>query len=348
MYRRTQMKINFIIPFKRLSGGIRVAFIYANYLQSKGHDVCCYLPAISYKGKNQNLFFRLKASLSNTFKRENWYSVNFPIKVVPFISDTFVRNADITIATAWQTAYDVIELSPSKGRRIYFVQDYEIFNGAEEEVINTYKLHFRVITITSELKRIIQKYNNDVYVIYNGIFEEEKIVGNKRSNRPFTISLMYHESDHKNSLEGIAAIKTIFDKYTDINVQVFGRRIPQLTIIPNASFFELPSRRQIIDIYRNSDVYLFTSKQEAWGLPIIEAMANKCVVIGREIGALKEVYNGKNALIASSAEQMAKKIESLYQDRKALSKMQEEAYNSVKTMTWENSCAQFEQLILKG
>ena len=33
------MKINFVIPFKRLSGGIRVVFLYANYLVGKGHDV---------------------------------------------------------------------------------------------------------------------------------------------------------------------------------------------------------------------------------------------------------------------------------------------------------------------
>ena len=39
------MKINFIIPFKRLSGGIRVVYIYANYLVSQGHDVCCCLLA---------------------------------------------------------------------------------------------------------------------------------------------------------------------------------------------------------------------------------------------------------------------------------------------------------------
>ena len=29
------MRINFIIPFKRLSGGIRVVFLYANYLTEK-------------------------------------------------------------------------------------------------------------------------------------------------------------------------------------------------------------------------------------------------------------------------------------------------------------------------
>ena len=70
------MRINFIIPFKRLSGGIRVVFLYANYLTEKGYDVVCYVPMVSYRGKNQNALFRFKASLSNTFKPEHWFNAN--------------------------------------------------------------------------------------------------------------------------------------------------------------------------------------------------------------------------------------------------------------------------------
>ena len=38
------LKINIIIPSINLSGGIRVIFLYANYLVSQGHDVICYFP----------------------------------------------------------------------------------------------------------------------------------------------------------------------------------------------------------------------------------------------------------------------------------------------------------------
>ena len=85
------MKINFVIPFKRLSGGIRVVFLYANYLVGKGHDVVCYMPMVSYKGKDQSALFRLKASLSNTFKPEHWFDAKFKLKIVPVIKPKFIR-----------------------------------------------------------------------------------------------------------------------------------------------------------------------------------------------------------------------------------------------------------------
>ena len=59
------MIINIIIPFKRLSGGIKVAFLYANYLVEQGHDVKVYMPMVSYPGKGQSIPFRIKASISN-------------------------------------------------------------------------------------------------------------------------------------------------------------------------------------------------------------------------------------------------------------------------------------------
>ena len=117
------MRINFIIPFKRLSGGIRVVFLYANYLTEKGYDVVCYVPMVSYRGKNQNALFRFKASLSNTFKPEHWFNAKFDLKIVPIIAPFFIRNADVTVATAWQTAYDVAKLPERCGKKVYFVQD---------------------------------------------------------------------------------------------------------------------------------------------------------------------------------------------------------------------------------
>ena len=176
------MKINFIIPFKRMSGGIRVIYIYANYLVSQGHDVCCYLPAISYPGKNQNLLYRVRASISNAFKPEKWFDYKFKVKVVPVINNIFIRDADVVIASSWQTAYDVEKLAKKKGRKFYFVQGLETYNGDEERVNDTFKLNMRIITISSQLKDYINNFNDKVNIIHNGLFDEEFIQGEKEKN----------------------------------------------------------------------------------------------------------------------------------------------------------------------
>ncbi|MTV91305.1 glycoside hydrolase, partial [Streptococcus pneumoniae] len=80
------MKINFILPFKRMTGGIRVIYTYANYLIDQGHDVVCYVPMISYRGRNQTIFYRIKASLGNTLKNDNWFDKKFDLKRIPVVS----------------------------------------------------------------------------------------------------------------------------------------------------------------------------------------------------------------------------------------------------------------------
>lgn len=37
-------------------------------------------------------------------------------------------NADYIIATAWPTAYDVAKLSDKKGKKYYFIQDFEVWD----------------------------------------------------------------------------------------------------------------------------------------------------------------------------------------------------------------------------
>ena len=340
------MKINFIIPFKRMSGGIRVVYIYANYLTAKGHDVCCYLPMISYKGKDQSMLFRAKASLSNTIKKETWFDCNFPVKVVPAINNTFIRDADVVIATAWQTAYDVKKLNDCKGKKFYFVQDYETFNGSVKEVEQTYNLNIPIITINNELKSYINNFTKQVYVVYNGLFNSEYIYTSKPTSDKFRIIFMYHESAHKGSNEAIEVIKYLQNKYSDIEVTVFGRKI-DCQFPDNFKVLINPAREQLLNAYKESDVYLFTSTIEAWGLPIIEAMANRCAVIGRKLGALLELYDGDNAVIIKDTNEMKEQLEFFYINRHRLKEIQNNGFDTVKQLGWDNLAEKFEKIIMK-
>lgn len=70
--------------------------------------------------------------------------------------------------------------------------------------------------------------------------------------------------------------------------------------------------------YQKTDINLFTRKIEASGLTPVDAIVNKCVVIGREIGVLQKLYNGNNAIIASNKDEICPVKLSLYADRKYL------------------------------
>lgn len=338
-----RLKIHFIIPFKRMSGGIRVVYIYAKYLTEMGHDVTCYLPAVSYPGKNQNWLFRFKASVSNVIKKENWFDNNFPIKVVPVIKDCFIPDGDIVIATAWQTAYDVAKLSESKGKKFYFVQGYEVFNGERRKVEGSYDLGIPIITITKELARIIQKRTKRVSVIYNGLYKNEFLYGPKKTNEVLTIIIMFHEMPEKGTQFALDVISEVRKKIP-VRVIVFGRKIDTLGI-DGVEIYEDPERELLIDLYRQADIYLFTSRVDAWGLTALEAMANRCAVIGNNIGALHELSNGKNCVIVDKAEEYISTLLQLNDDRDKLKKIQDEGYLTAEGLIWENSQKQFLETI---
>lgn len=340
------MKINFILPFKRMSGGIRVVYIYANYLVQQGHEVCCYVPMISYRGKGQNILFRIKASLSNTIKKESWFECKFPVKIVPLIRDSFIEDADVVIATAWQTSFDVNKLSEKKGRKYYFIQGYEVFNGNINDVEKTYSLGISMITISKKLQNKLLKFSNDVSVIYNGLYDSEYIKGEKKHLNKFTIMIMYHEDEHKGTSEGLEVIQKIKEKYDNIQIIIFGRKISK-KFDQDYIVEESPQREKLMKLYEKADVYLFTSKIEAWGLPIVEAMANKCAVIGRKIGALDELYDGKNAIIVNDINEMYEALERAYKNRLFLYEVQDAAYCTAKSLSWDKSAQKFESIILK-
>lgn len=342
------MKINLIVPFKRLSGGIRVAFLYANYLSLQGNDVVCYMPMISYKGRNQTNLFRIKASISNTFKPERWFDRKFNLKAVPAIKSLFIRDADVTIATSWQTAYDVDALTNDKGKKVYFVQDYEIFNGDEIEVDGSYQLGLHTITITKQLADFLDsRFHVKAKVIYNGIDNDEFITGDKTVNSSPVLMMMYHEAEHKGTKQGLEIVKQLKLQYPELQLNLFGRR--KAEGIPSyANFIESPSRSKLIEMYRSSDIYLFTSKIEAWGLPVLEAMANKCAVIGFRVGALAEIANNDNCIVVEEFNFEALKVETekLFKDNNRLRQIQNNGFSTASKFRWEESYVQFENILI--
>lgn len=342
------MRINFIVPFKRLSGGIKVAFLYANYLIEQGHDVKVYMPMVSYPGKGQSIPFRIKASISNTFKPEHWFDAKFELKKVLLIKPWNIRDADITIATAWQTAYDVKALPERCGKKVYLIQGYEIFGGPEEKVDGSYKLGLHSVTITQSLANLLKhKFNVDSTVVYNGLDSNEFYAGEKEKHKIPTVMMLYHESAYKGTKEGIAIINHLKQKYPEMIVNMFGRRKGN-DIPAYANFLENPPREELMKMYQSSDIYLFTSQMEAWGLPVMEAMANKCAVIGFNIGAMAEVHTNENSIRIDEInyEKMEAAVEQLILHPERLSSMQKAAYETARKFEWNVQCKKFEDFLV--
>lgn len=351
------MKINFILPFTQLTGGIKIAFEYSNRLSEKGHDVVCYVPMRSYKFNNHGLIGnvkRLKASIGNTFKRGSkvkWFNLNIPIKLVPSIKNAFIRDADVIIATAWPTAYDVYNLNKFKGKKFYFIQHYEIWSGCKEEVNESYKLPLKQIVIAKWLMDLMkEKFNKDnVNLVYNGIDFNEFSNKNKKINTNKIITMLYHDLEWKGYEDGLKAFEMVKKRIPNLKLVLFG--LKKGDNIPRYSEFHLnPSKTELNNIYSKSDVFIFPSRNEGWGLTPLEAMACKCAVVGTNTGAVKEIgINGKNMLISKSQdiEGLASNLEKIILCNKLLEDISLEGYKTALKFSWDKSVNKFEKVLMK-
>src|SRR4051812_46476012 len=127
------MKITFVLPVADMGGGVKVVVIYGKALARMGHRVT----VVSAPPPAPPLRRRLKSLL----KGEGWMRVERAFashldgsgldhRVLERsrpVTDADVPDADVVIATWWETAEWVAALSERKGAKVYFVQGHEVF-----------------------------------------------------------------------------------------------------------------------------------------------------------------------------------------------------------------------------
>lgn len=350
------MRINFIVPFTSKTGGIKIVFEYANRLKKRGHDVIIYVPMIAYRFNNEGIIGKLKiikSSLGNTFKRGTrvkWFDLNVPIRLIPLIKSKYIRNADVVIATAWPTAYDVYNLNNDKGEKYYFIQGYEVWSGSKFEVDDTYRLPLKQIVIAQWLKDLMNgKFKNtNAVVAYSGIDFREFYNDNKVFDNNI-ISMMYSNQKSKGYKEGLEAFERIKNKYPDLKLVLFG--MEKGNDIPDCAEFHLnPSKEELREIYSNSDIFIFPSKFEGWGLTPLEAMACKCAVVGTKVGCMCEIgIHKRNAMLSepNDIEAMSYNIECLLNNKQLLESISQKGYKTVLKFGWDKSVKKFEKILMQ-
>ncbi|MDR1782650.1 MAG: glycosyltransferase family 4 protein [Dysgonamonadaceae bacterium] len=344
------MKINFIVPStsSAMGGGIRVIFRHADFLSQQGHDVAVYVPMLYHFGGKINL----KTSIANTFIRRTkvrWTKCSFKVKLAFMIKNAFIRDADIVIATAFYTAPYVYALSAKKGKKIYFIQDYEVWGQDPTVVDNTYRLDMKRIVITKSLHNLLyNKFGVESDIVYNGHAKEEFLHSEKTKNNPKTVMMLWNNAEYKGSYQALEILKRMHKKYS-IGIRFFSV-LPKPDLPDYVDFYHCPKRTDLIKLYRQSEIYLFPSTDESWGLPVIEAMANKCAVVGMSTGCLDDsCEDGKQALIAENGDYLSleSKLEQVIQNDDLMSALQQNGYDFSLQFSWEKQCRLFEDCLIK-
>lgn len=351
------MKINWILPEVSQCGGVRVALQYANAFTEMGHDVICYAPKSGQHFGWKKIFF-LKEVLRMRREEElrgEWFENEFEFEFPMWITDDYIRDADITIATSWITSYWVKNLAQSKGKKIYFIQDFETWGDStyNDRVLKSYTFPFDIcITVSTALHdRVLQEIGRDSKVICNGV-EECFLRETDKSLNTITLGMPYRESrgdDIKNCALGIRVLQKVMEKYPEIRVISFGFKKPD-DWDEKIRFLENPNREKLVEFYNECNIFYVPSIYEGWGLPAMEAMAQENAVLASYSGLIKEIgVDGENCLILQNPkdeQETFDKISSLIQNRNDIEKIGNCARTVISEMSNKKSAQKFEKVLL--
>ena len=355
------MRINTILPALGHSGGVQMATEYLNYFVEQGNDVVCYVPFTgAYYGWKKFLFPKAIYRLLNSKDLQGkWIQNKFVIKFVPYINNLWVRNADVTIATSWLTSYWVYKLNRQKGKKVYFIQDYEVWGSSKENLLvrKSYNLPFdlRISVSTMLHDRLLKENNVSSTIICNGI-KSKYIRETKKQfiNKKLVIGFPYRErrgekKDIKNCDFALKALKK-YTSLSNVEVRAFGFNKPQ-NWDDKFSFLTNPLREDLFNWYDYVDIFYVPSLYEGWGLPAMEAMARGCVVLAADTGCFKEFGKDKNNFYEldnmKSKEELFQALNNLINNQNLREKISLNAISTVKGYSFEREAKLFLSSLIK-
>lgn len=305
------MKITFVTPCPDLSGGIRIIALYANQLKQRGHEVTIVStpPCPPTWLEQTKSILKGKGWIPSPGKQSSHFdslNVDYRVKAqYQPVVDADVPDADVVIATWWETAEWVAKLSPSKGTKVYLLQHYEVFDYLPKERVKaTWTLPFYKIVVSPWLANIaVEEYGCQHFsYVPNGInLKQFNAPPRAKQSRP-TVGFMYSETAWKGADISLEAFKLAAERNPELQLVGFGQLapLPELPLPKGAIYHQVPPQHKLKDIYASCDVWLFSSRWEGFGLPILEAMACRTPVIGTPVGAAPDLLvDGAGILVNS-------------------------------------------------
>lgn len=352
------MKITFVLPFAGLAGGIRVVAIYAELLQKLGHEVF----VISQPRKKPTFKQKIKSLIKGDiklFEKKSGYSYFDDLDVTHKILETNrpvmdedLPDADVVVATWWTTAERVANLSPSKGAKVYFMQDYGAPNQELDKIVPTWLLPLHMVTISKWLVELIHQQCGEIPIdlvpnsVDLNLFKSDL---RSKNNQP-TVGLIYRTLGTKGIDIALKAVEIAQQQVPELQLLMFGNSKLDKTLKPPANtnyYFQLTDE-QIVNIYNSCDAWLFPSILEGFGLPILEAMACRTPVIGTPAGAAPELLSQGGGILVKpeDSEDMAKAIIEICQmSNEEWRWMSDKAYSTATSYTWDDAAKLFEQAL---
>lgn len=352
------MRITFLSPPPNLSGGERVVAIYAQKLADRGHrvEVVCVRPnKIAVRHKLRRLLAGQGWPRPLVIGESHYENYRINYRVIDHagpLTDQDIPDGDVVIASFWTTAVWANSLSTAKGRPIYLVQhDEKQIQAHTPDSDRSYELDMPQICVSQWIADEIRKRHPGVRqtVIPNSVDTDFfRPTGDSQRPRPLRVGMLWSTLTWRGCDIAVSAIERARDKIPELEVITIGHR--RGDHLPNYFTQHLsPTQEELVELYGSCRAWLFSSRIEGFGLPILEAMACGTPVIGTPAGAAPDlVPEGGGVLVPhENPRAMAEAIVDLCQT--PLPRWRERSTSALakaRSYSWDDAAEKLEQSIV--
>ncbi|MDZ4793060.1 MAG: glycosyltransferase family 4 protein [Bacteroidota bacterium] len=352
------MKVNFLLPITAVpAGGPKAVFEYANRMIADGMQVSIIYPILYRRDEAMAASFliRLNASkkvitkkLKNRYSARKWFNIHPAVKeiLVPTLQEKNIPDADITFATAWETAEWLNTYSPKKGKKMYLIQHYEDWSSTKAELNATWKMPLKKIVTAKWLQEYATSLGEESFHVNYGLDSTYQIVIPIEVKNPCQIMILNHSHKWKGTADGLTAIAKAREKNPAIQLILFGTEKKPANIPAWVDYYENPPN--LNELYNKSAIFISPSWTEGWGMPRAEAMKCGCATIISDVNGHRDFgINGKDLVLfpPKDIDALATAITDLTTNNKKRIEIATSGNNLVQKFTWEQSYNTFKQYL---
>jgi glycosyltransferase involved in cell wall biosynthesis len=320
-----------------------------------------FLKKISHPFLEKNILFQIIWQLFflPLFLKKNKIDIFYSTDAATFCnhSNSIIMNQDIL-----SFDNDVLNFIPFSIEkiRLYIIKFLQVrsMNNAKE-----------IIFLSKKAKNIISKYlkNKNLNIIPHGVDEKilrlskNNLIQNNwdsRSKKKIKIvytSPLYLYKNHQSVIKAYSHLKK---KYNNIDIKFIGsyehdldlfqKLIKDNPIINKSHFTGSLKQEDVIETLINSDIFIFASSSETFGISLLEAMAVGLPIICSNRSCLPEIlqngglyFNPRNYL------GLSRQIDFLIRNKKLRKKISEHAKKRALKFSWKNNAHKFCKLMDK-
>lgn len=351
------LKITFVLPsyLRSPCGGFRVVYELADRLAGRGHRVAVLHPRSLEPAAGPWAVLKARTWPFRARRRHPellpWFSFDHPVELLlaPDLEPRSFPDADVVVATSWQTAARVAVLPPEKGRRLLYAMDYEHWAGAGEArkaIAAAWRQPFTRLASSPAVAAMLEGLGCAVAaVVVAPVAPEDFALDRPPEERRAVCGFPLRTESWKGARDAFAAFELLRDRRPGaLEVRAFGV-LAEPERPPWVDYLAQPDDRELRRFYNGLAIFLLPSRHEGWGLPALEAMACGAALVATRCGGAEAfTREGESALLVPPGQPaaMAEALARLLDDRELRLRLAQGGLAAAGRLRWNDSIDVFE------